>query len=854
GRNADDAEAQRQYDAVVKRYQGTPQWMKAPNGEPTKLTERQWVQVRTPAFKAWFGDWEAVSHATPRRAASTFDAAKLAARDFVGKPLTNNATGLTAEVSNGNLAKMTSQSAAAKSTNAYDHALAIANLDQLFLHAELDQSHPDKRGEPTIRAIRRYVAPMVTPDGVVAVKLTVKETVSDKQPNPIYSVETLETAKPALDAPQSEIERAPVDRNAPQAGFNAKVVQILNTVNNGASKVVDANGEPLATDVDAFTRNDAADLRYGLSPEHWNALTDAQKFEYAVAALRMLSGNPDLFQYGKSSAKGMAEIAAELSRELQVTPPNARKDNPLRATHALKQSWEVTMPDGATADVILKKNGRELYIDASGLEKGKSFGSLLYQLVGTYAHNNGLIFIGDPNGITAAGKARRLEHLIALALKFGTTDFLLPHPDQNLPWKIDQHGYNLAQMIRRSHDLIYQAVPKLKGIRYDFGQRRFIGASGNEFTEDLFRELAQSAGARAAQAGPTTLKRSVLVDSLVQGAGREGWRDILGAFARQSGPLGLDPQLKRIYYAQALPGREPSPPVADTAEAQRQYDAVVARYTLPDGTKVPGWLKAPNGQPTKLTERQWVQVRTENFKREFGDWEYAAHQRAIDALTSVPVDFKLAETLPLSDARHLALAEAKWRLLTNKEDEISPRSFNASNGDQIWISMAGLKESVSKYAGIQKMRILPALGQLIENSHFVRSAPDEKTEKRRSKNVLGYRYYVAKAKLDGKPYYVKLAVREIEDGGIRRKFYDHELSEVSEAAGESGTAHLAAAGNPPATASLDHIVHHGWQKFNGEVSHAIDANGEPQFEATESAQRFARAYSAELEAALDKIG
>ncbi|MBL8247519.1 MAG: hypothetical protein JNK95_04025, partial [Candidatus Competibacter sp.] len=47
GRNADDAEAQRQYDAVVKRYQGTPQWMKAPNGEPTKLTERQWVQVRT---------------------------------------------------------------------------------------------------------------------------------------------------------------------------------------------------------------------------------------------------------------------------------------------------------------------------------------------------------------------------------------------------------------------------------------------------------------------------------------------------------------------------------------------------------------------------------------------------------------------------------------------------------------------------------------------------------------------------------------------------------------------------------------------------------------------------------------
>jgi hypothetical protein len=28
------------------------------NGKPTNLTECQWVQVRTPSFKKWFGDWE----------------------------------------------------------------------------------------------------------------------------------------------------------------------------------------------------------------------------------------------------------------------------------------------------------------------------------------------------------------------------------------------------------------------------------------------------------------------------------------------------------------------------------------------------------------------------------------------------------------------------------------------------------------------------------------------------------------------------------------------------------------------------------------------------------------------------
>lgn len=52
------AEAARQLDEVRARYEGTPLWMKAPNGEPTKLNERQWLQVRTPMFKAWFGDWE----------------------------------------------------------------------------------------------------------------------------------------------------------------------------------------------------------------------------------------------------------------------------------------------------------------------------------------------------------------------------------------------------------------------------------------------------------------------------------------------------------------------------------------------------------------------------------------------------------------------------------------------------------------------------------------------------------------------------------------------------------------------------------------------------------------------------
>ncbi|AYO54379.1 PLxRFG domain-containing protein [Acinetobacter wuhouensis] len=45
-------------DAVRQKYHGTSQWMTAPNGAKTQLSEQQWLQVRTPEFKKWFGDWE----------------------------------------------------------------------------------------------------------------------------------------------------------------------------------------------------------------------------------------------------------------------------------------------------------------------------------------------------------------------------------------------------------------------------------------------------------------------------------------------------------------------------------------------------------------------------------------------------------------------------------------------------------------------------------------------------------------------------------------------------------------------------------------------------------------------------
>ena len=44
--------------SIKTKAQSEGTFMLAPNGEPTNLTERQWLQVRTDSFKEWFGDWE----------------------------------------------------------------------------------------------------------------------------------------------------------------------------------------------------------------------------------------------------------------------------------------------------------------------------------------------------------------------------------------------------------------------------------------------------------------------------------------------------------------------------------------------------------------------------------------------------------------------------------------------------------------------------------------------------------------------------------------------------------------------------------------------------------------------------
>lgn len=81
------ADTVREFHDTERAYGGRAAHAQALAAGRTRLPYSQWVQVRTPAFRAWFGDWEAASH---RRFLDGAPIATLAGNEFApdGVPLT----------------------------------------------------------------------------------------------------------------------------------------------------------------------------------------------------------------------------------------------------------------------------------------------------------------------------------------------------------------------------------------------------------------------------------------------------------------------------------------------------------------------------------------------------------------------------------------------------------------------------------------------------------------------------------------------------------------------------------------------------------------------------------------------
>lgn len=234
------SEAQKQYEEVKSKYMGTPLWMKAPNGKRTNLTEEQWVRVRTPNFKRWFGDWEMLAEAYPEHEIFDIDEAyKFARGNLQGGEFTSK-DGHTATLGRSGIDKMNSGLARGKTGNNRLHALAFANVGKLFGNSELLEAEPPRDGDSNIKQYLKFYAPLYMDGRFYVVKITARELYSG---NKLYSLEGLDIIE------ESEYRGQPrgSKENSISADYSDSVknfVKKIREVKGNVSKVVDENGEP----------------------------------------------------------------------------------------------------------------------------------------------------------------------------------------------------------------------------------------------------------------------------------------------------------------------------------------------------------------------------------------------------------------------------------------------------------------------------------------------------------------------------------------------------------------------------------------------------------------------------------
>jgi len=287
-----------------------------------------------------------------------------------------------------------------------------------------------------------------------------------------------------------------------------------------------------------------------------------------------LTLNDDMFQYRKSASADLQQVFNDIATKLVKVEKSNINDDEIQDfynIYPIDSSGNVDRDQ--PGQVIVYKDGN---VEINVLQWQEGFGgSSIYASVGNWAFNNKKVFSGDRKGITPAGKMRRLENMISLALKFGTTDHIAPHPEQmqelGFDWREGDTDYNIGQMLEASYNAIRngvyvtenndgievtqkspnaEGVAKLDDIVYDFDEQQFIEvSSGKPYTDEKFRILAQSRQARATHAGSATLKRAAITSTSLRAKSGTQRKRLLELISRLTFQRLDNTQLNQIFYS-----------------------------------------------------------------------------------------------------------------------------------------------------------------------------------------------------------------------------------------------------------------------------------------------------------------
>ena len=240
------------------------------------------------------------------------------------------------------------------------------------------------------------------------------------------------------------------------------------------------------------------------------------------------------------------------------------------------------------------------------------------------------------------------------------------------------------------------------------------------------------------------------------------------------------------------------------------------------------YLKAPNGKDTNLTPKQWVTVRTDAFKKWFGDWEKAAR---IEKLRTSKDATITGDEIEVSDdlKQYKKNAQLYGRTLQGEYT-------NADTGAVISLQRGrhngGINEVLHhNYKDVAHLQSVAAIPQIIENGIYIESQPNKDVDT--NPNVTEYQMFVCGLNIGGEDYTV-LAKVAVDNNGNR--YYDHNLVSVEKGklidiANNEQSAISSGFGTTPDTKSTTNSQ----RKYKELISllqtnssKIVDANGEPK--------------------------
>ncbi|XVJ69965.1 MAG: PLxRFG domain-containing protein [Rhizobacter sp.] len=341
-------------------------------------------------------------------------------------------------------------------------------------------------------------------------------------------------------------------------------------------------------------------------------------------ALDYISQQSDVFSLPKSAAKDLESIIAENMPGLTfkkskfgdqtvykfTLPDGTPADMSVRPPNPygpVLYGWDKG-PDGEMTNIITERPGEnaeemdgktDVWIDVSKLKSGE-LGQSIYNIAATYAHNNGMVFIGDPNGLSDIALRRRTENMLNSALKFGTTEHLWPHPRQAdgdkaqgvppLRWVYGDHVGNIERMIdvsvrsAQNADYVQPAadyIPASEASSRSGARGRLVDSNGSQIGRRDLQAAAEFGPNREAGIGRRTLARLAIFESLLQRAGQgsaEGWRagsgeGILARFAGIVREFAVAEPGSRIFYS-----RGDSSSGLTIEAAQASVDSITSKW------------------------------------------------------------------------------------------------------------------------------------------------------------------------------------------------------------------------------------------------------------------------------------